>query len=263
MEERRSVDLTTHPYLDGPLPIAFAHQGGASEHPENTMPAFDNAYQLGYRYMETDVHASSDGVLFAFHDPDLQRTCGRPGIIRELSAAEVATARVSGREPIPRLDELLSAWPDAKFNIDCKSDHALPYLLARLDRDDLFDRVCIGSFSDARLDAVRERYGAKVCTSMGPRDVTKVRLGTWLRRTPRFSGAAVPLAAQVPVKQGPLPIVTPSFVDGAHAAGLQVHVWTIDDPAMMNHLLDLGVDGIMTDRVTTLREVMQTRALWR
>jgi glycerophosphoryl diester phosphodiesterase len=234
-----------HPYLDGPRPIAFAHQGGASEHPENTLPAFAHAYELGYRYMETDVHASSDGVLFAFHDPDLQRTCGRPGLIREMTAAEVSTARVAGREPIPRLDELLSSWPEAKFNIDCKSDHALPHLLSRLDWGDVFDRVCIGAFSDARLDTVRERYGTKVCTSMGPRDVAKVRLGTW-----------------VPVKQGPLPIVTPSFVDGAHAAGLQVHVWTIDDPVEMSRLLDLGVDGIMTDRVTTLRDVIRSRGQW-
>jgi glycerophosphoryl diester phosphodiesterase len=169
---------------------------------------------------------------------------------------------VSGREPIPRLDELLASWPSAKFNIDCKSDHALPHLLARLDRDDLFDRVCIGSFSDARLDAVRERYGTKVCTSMGPRDVAKVRLGTWARRTPRFRGPAVPLAAQVPVRQGPLPIVTESFVEGAHAAGLQVHVWTIDDEAEMRRLLDLGVDGIMTDEVTLLRDVIVSRNQW-
>ena len=252
-----------HPYLDGPLPIAFAHQGGASEYPENTMPAFDHAYRLGYRYMETDVHASSDGVLFAFHDADLQRTCGQPGLIRDLTAEQVSTMRVAGREPIPRLDELLSTWPDAKFNIDCKSDHALPYLLQRLDRDDVFDRVCIGSFSDSRLDAVRERYGPRVCTSMGPRDVAKVRLGTWVRRTPRFNGVAAPLAAQVPVRQGPLPIVTKSFVDGAHAAGLQVHVWTIDDPDEMRRLLDLRVDGIMTDRVTALREVIHERGQWR
>ena len=252
----------THPFLDGPLPLAFAHRGGASEHPENTLPAFDNAFRLGYRYMETDVHASSDGVLFAFHDPDLQSTCGRPGLIRDMTATEVGAARVSGREPIPRLDELLTTWPTAKFNIDGKSDHALPYLLARLDQGDMFDRVCIGSFSDARLDTVRVRYGAKICTSMGPRDVAKLRLGTWLRRTPRFRGEAAPLIAQVPVKQGPLPIVTKSFVQGAHDADLQVHVWTIDDPGEMNRLLDLGVDGIMTDRVSTLRAVIEARGQW-
>ena len=253
----------SHPYLAGPTPIAFAHQGGASEFPENTLPAFSNAYGLGYRYMETDVHASRDGVLFAFHDPDLQRTCGLPGLIRDLSSDEISHARVSGREQIPRLDELLSSWPDAKFNIDCKSDHALPYLLERLRRGDMFDRVCIGSFSDARLDAVRNEFGARICTSMGPRDVAKLRLGTWVGRIPNFSGLVTPLAAQVPVRQGPLPIVTKSLVDGAHAAGLHVHVWTIDDAAEMHRLIDLGVDGIMTDEVSLLRKVLSERHLWR
>lgn len=252
----------THPFLDGPRPIAFAHQGGAGEHPENTLPAFQHAFDLGYRYMETDVHASRDGVLFAFHDPDLQRTCGRPGLIRELSAEEVDAARVAGREPIPRLDELVASWPEAKFNIDCKSDHALPHFLEWLQRADVFERVCVGSFSDARLDAVRERFGRVVCTSMGPRDVAKVRLGTWIGRTPRFKGGATPLAAQVPVRQGPLTIVTPSFVEGAHAAGLHVHVWTIDEPDEMHRLLDLGVDGIMTDQVTVLRETIRSRGQW-
>ncbi len=253
----------THPYLGGALPIAFAHRGGTSHHPENTLPAFAHAYELGYRYMETDVHASRDGVLFAFHDADLQRTCGVTGLISEMSAAEVSAVRVGGREPIPRLDDLLSSWTSVNFNIDCKSDHALPFLLQRLDVGDVFDRVCIGSFSDARLDTVRERYGQKVCTSMGPRDVAKLRLGTWLRRTPQFRGEVAPLIAQVPIKQGPIPIVTQSFVQGAHDANLQVHVWTIDDPAEMHQLIDLGVDGIMTDEVTTLRDVIQARGLWR
>lgn len=253
----------THPFLEGPTPIAFAHQGGASEYPENTLPAFDHAYRLGYRYMETDVHASSDGVLFAFHDAHLARACNHEAFIKDMTAQEISALRVMGREPIPRLDDLLSSWRDARFNIDCKSDHALPYLLARLDQGDLFDRVCIGSFSDARLDVVRERFGDKVCTSMGPRDVAKIRLGTWLRRTPRRSGQGAPHAAQVPLRQGPLPIVTRSFVDGAHAAGLHVHVWTIDDEAEMHQLLDLGVDGIMTDRVTLLRDVYERRNLWK
>jgi glycerophosphoryl diester phosphodiesterase len=180
-----------------------------------------------------------------------------------MSADEVSAVRVGGREPIPQLDELIAAWPSVNFNIDCKSDHALPFLLQRLDAGDIFDRVCIGSFSDARLDAVRERYGPKICTSMGPRDVAKLRLGTWLRRPPRSRGEAAPLIAQVPVKQGPIPIVTQSFVQGAHDAHLQVHVWTIDDPAEMHRLLDLGVDGIMTDEVITLRDVIQARGQWR
>lgn len=124
--------MTTHPFLRHKTPIAFAHRGGASDAPENTMPAFAHAMNLGYIYIETDVHATRDGVLLAFHDDDLSRTCGRPGLISELDYSEVSQARVNGTEPIPLLDDLLSAWPQAHINIDCKSDQALKPLADRL-----------------------------------------------------------------------------------------------------------------------------------
>ena len=251
--------MSTHPFLKHSTPIAFAHRGGASDAPENTMPAFQRAIDLGYIYMETDVHVTLDGVLLAFHDDDLSRTCGRPGKISELEYSEVSQARVNGTEPIPLLDDLLSAWPNAHINIDCKSDQALQPLETRLARGDLFDRVCIGSFSDKRLNHLREVFGDKLCTSMGPRDVTKFRLGSWVKATSKFRNIH---AAQVPVSQGPLTIVDRKFVEAAHRADLQVHVWTIDDPIEMKRLLDLGVDGIMTDRPAILKQILQERNCW-
>jgi len=248
-----------HPFLKHKTPIAFAHRGGASDAPENTMPAFQRAIDLGYIYIETDVHVTRDGVLLAFHDDDLSRTCGRPGLICELDYAEVSQARVNGAEPIPRLEDLIATWPDAHINIDCKSDQALQPLEARLARGDLFERVCIGSFSDRRLNHLRETFGDKLCTSMGPRDVTKLRLGSWVRTTGKFRNIH---AAQVPVSQGPLTIVDRKFVDAAHRSDLQVHVWTIDDPVEMGRLLDLDVDGIMTDRPEILKKVMLDRSCW-
>ena len=248
-----------HPFLKHKKPIAFAHRGGASDAPENTMPAFQRAIDLGYIYIETDVHVTRDGVLLAFHDDDLSRTCGRPGLICELDYAEVSQARVNGVEPIPRLEDLIATWPDAHINIDCKSDQALQPLEARLARGDLFERVCIGSFSDRRLNHLRETFGDKLCTSMGPRDVTKLRLGSWVRTAGKFRNIH---AAQVPVSQGPLTIVDRKFVDAAHRADLQVHVWTIDDPVEMARLLDLDVDGIMTDRPEILKKVMLDRSCW-
>jgi glycerophosphoryl diester phosphodiesterase len=248
-----------HPFLKHKIPIAFAHRGGASDAPENTMPAFQRAIDLGYIYIETDVHVTRDGVLLAFHDDDLSRTCDRPGLICELDYAEVSQARVNGAEPIPRLEDLIATWPDAHINIDCKSDQALQPLEARLARGDLFERVCIGSFSDRRLNHLRETFGDKLCTSMGPRDVTKLRLGSWVRTTGKFRNIH---AAQVPVSQGPLTIVDRKFVDAAHRADLQVHVWTIDDPVEMGRLLDLDVDGIMTDRPEILKKVMLDRSCW-
>ena len=255
--------MTTHPYLKHSKPIAFAHRGGASDSPENTMPAFQRAIDLGYIFIETDVHATKDGVLLAFHDDDLSRTCGRPGLISELDYVEVRQARVNGVEPIPLLEDLLSTWPKAHINIDCKSDQALKPLADRLARtagqDEIFERVCIGSFSDKRLVALREQFGPALCTSMGPREVTKLRLGSWVRHTGKFQNV---YAAQVPVNQGPLTIVDKSFIAAAHKADIQVHVWTIDEPTEMHRLLDLGVDGIMSDRPAVLKNVMQERNCW-
>ena len=249
----------THPFLDHALPIAFAHRGGASDAPENTLPAFQRAIELGYRYLETDVHASRDGVLFAFHDDDLSRACGRAGRISEMDAGEVRTARVHGREPIPTLEELIVTWPDARLNVDCKSDHALEPLAARLARGDLWDRVCIGSFSDRRLATIRTALGPQLCTSMGPKEVAMLRLRSWTKTQPR---ELVPLAAQVPPRQGPIPIVDAAFVSHAHDLGLHVHVWTIDSRTEIDELLDVGVDGIMTDSLSTLATALGERGQW-
>ena len=112
------------------------------------MPAFQHAVDLGYTYLETDVHATRDGVLVAFHDADLSRTCGRPGRIDTLPWSEVSAARVAGREPIPLFEDLVGAFPDARINIDCKANSAFPALVASLKRLDCLDRVCVGGFSD-------------------------------------------------------------------------------------------------------------------
>ncbi len=219
------------------------------------MPAFQYAVDLGYRYIETDVQVTADGVLVAFHDDDLQRTTGRAGRISELPWSEVATALVDGTTPIPLLEDLLGTWPDLRVNIDCKSDAAVDALVAALRRTASLDRVCVGAFSDARLRRIRALVGEGLCTSLGPAAVAALRFGL-LRRT-------AAMAAQVPVRQGPLTVTDARFVRRAHALGLQVHVWTIDDPDEMNRLLDLGVDGIMTDRPAVLREVFEARQLWR
>lgn len=219
------------------------------------MPAFEYAVGLGYRYLETDVQVTADGVLVAFHDDDLSRTCGRPGFISALPWSEVKTAMVDGRAPIPLLEDLLGAFPDARINIDCKTDAAVLALVSALQRTNALDRVCVGAFSDRRVARLRALLGPSLCTALGPRGVVALRFGR-----PR---AAAAHAAQVPVRQGRIRIVEPGFVRRAHALGIQVHVWTIDDPADMNRLLDLGVDGIMTDKPAVLREVFEQRGLWR
>ncbi len=243
-----------HPYLDWPGPIAFAHRGGASDNPENTMPAFQHAVDLGYTYLETDVHATSDGVLVAFHDPDLSRTCDRGGTISELPWSEVSKARVDGREPIPLFEELMEQFPQARVNIDCKADSAVDGLIASLRRLDCLDRVCIGGFSDRRLRRLRSGLGAALCSSFGPVQIAALRFGVPVP----WGGQA----AQVPVRQGRITIVDERMVRRAHRHGFQVHVWTIDDPVEIRRLLDLGVDGVMTDRPQVLKDVLVERDEW-
>jgi glycerophosphoryl diester phosphodiesterase len=243
-----------HPYLDWPAPLAFAHRGGASDAPENTLPAFQRAVDLGFRYLETDVHTTADGVAVAFHDDDLLRTCGRPGRISELTWRELSTVRVNGREPIPRLAEIFEAFPTARINIDCKSDAAAGPLGDELARCAVLERVCVAAFSDRRLVRLRRRFGRALCTSAGP-----VELGLL-----RFTGVAPPgpLAAQVPVTMRGVTVVTERFVRTCHRRGVEVHVWTIDDGDEMDRLLDLGVDGVMTDAPGALKDVLTRRGQW-
>jgi glycerophosphoryl diester phosphodiesterase len=252
--------VNRHPYLDNTSPIAFAHRGGTSAAPENTLRAFDDAVNLGYRYIETDVHATSDGKLVAFHDNDLQRTCGKPWRIEETDWQTLSTARIDGSDPIPLLDDLLSTWPNVRINIDCKSDAAMQPLIDTIRRTDCIDRICVGSFSDKRLRHIRLELGADLCTSMGPQEVARLVLSssTGIRLKPSRHA----LVAQVPVRQGPIPVVTRRSIDRAHQLGLQVHVWTIDDPLEIGRLLDLGVDGVMSDDTRALKDVFAARHLW-
>lgn len=249
---------TTLPFLDHPAPIPFAHRGGAGDWPENTMPAFAGAVELGYRYIETDVHVTADGVLVAFHDESLDRVTDRVGLIRELPWSEVRAARVDGREPIPLLEDLLGTWPDLRVNIDPKHDSAVESLASTIARTASLDRVCIGAFSDRRIATLRARLGAQLCTSGGPKAVAKLRAASLGAPLGDLGHACV----QVPVRAKGALLVDDRFVRAAHRRGVAVHVWTIDEPDEMHALLDLGVDGIMTDRPATLRAVLESRGSW-
>ncbi|MEU0601363.1 glycerophosphodiester phosphodiesterase [Streptomyces sp. NPDC006393] len=251
--------LVRHPFLDHPGPLAFAHRGGAAEGLENTVAQFRRAVELGYRYIETDVHATADGRLVAFHDATLDRVTDGAGRIADLPWEEVRQARVAGREPVPLFDELLETFPEVRWNVDVKAEPALGPLLDLIARTDAWGRVCVGSFSEARLVRARRLAGERLATSYGTRGVLALRLRSW-GVPARLRRSAV--AAQVPLSQSGVPVVDPLFLRAAHARGLHVHVWTINEPERMHRLLDLGVDGIMTDHIDTLRKVMEERGVW-
>jgi glycerophosphoryl diester phosphodiesterase len=283
-------------FLDAPGPLAFAHRGGAAHAPENSWRAFEHAVGLGYRYLETDLQATADGVLVAFHDKTLTRVCGQEGQVRRLTRAELSAARIDGTEPIPVLEDLLAAWPDVRFNLDVKDVPAIAPLPEVLRRTNAWDRVCVVSFSASRLRATRRALGRPVCMAASPLGTAAVRFGGPRSRRNRtgpgrqgqgpvtkerglepsggFRGVAPPgqhgqwpltewlTRSGVRCVQVPVSMATPSFIGRSHALGLQVHAWTVNDQPSMQRLLDLGVDGIMTDETVALRELLTARGQW-
>lgn len=244
--------------------LAFAHRGGA-RHPdllglENTLVAFEHAAALGYTYLETDVHATRDGRLLAFHDEVLDRVTSSVGLIGETTYLEMRTALIGGREPVPLMSDLLEHLPGARFNVDVKSDAAVVLLAELVERTGAHDRVCVASFSERRLAAFRRLVTRRVATGYGPAGVGLSRYGPQRLAARLLAGRGD--ALQVPHRTRGLHIVTAGFVARAHSAGRPVHVWTVDDTEEMNTLLDLGVDGLMTDRTDLLREVLVARGQW-
>jgi glycerophosphoryl diester phosphodiesterase len=257
--------VTGFGYLDdAPGVIALAHRGGAG-HPalrgrENTAEAFAHAAALGYGYFETDVHATRDGEVVVFHDDSLDRVTDGTGAIGTRTAAELREVRIGGTAPIPRLVDLLEQFPRHRFNIDVKAPDAVEPLARLVQRLGAEDRVCVGAFTSQRIDHFRRLTGGRIPTAAAPREVAAFLAapGGLARLLTRGRVAVL----QVPRRQGPIPVVTRHLVRAAHAARAQVHVWTVDDPAEMEQLLDLGVDGLVSDRTDLLKQVLRSRGVW-
>ncbi|GAA5162441.1 glycerophosphoryl diester phosphodiesterase [Ornithinimicrobium tianjinense] len=245
----------------------MAHRGFSLEGLENTMAAFEAAVELGFRYVETDVHATHDGVVVAFHDETLDRVTDRTGRIPELSWKQVARARVGGSDqPVPPLEELLGAWPDLRINIDIKTPGAVLPLVRVIERTRAHERVCVTSFSDVRRREALMRLTRPVATSAGQTTAARFRAAAALPALVRTPVVARVMAGvdglQVPVRHSGVEVVTPHTVAAAHEVGAFVHVWTVNDVPEMVRLLDLGVDGIVTDRADLLRDVLRARGEW-
>ncbi|WP_298323004.1 glycerophosphodiester phosphodiesterase family protein [Haloactinopolyspora sp.] len=253
----------THPFFDHPGPLAMAHRGFSTDGLENSMTAVAAAVDLGYRYVETDVRATLDGVAVAFHDATLDRVTDGTGAVAEQPWSRVHRALIGGREPIPTVEELLGTWPDLRLNLDVKSDPAVGPLARAIERTRSHQRVCVASFSDARRRAVLRRLTAPVATSAGLHTVAMFRAASALRLTPVLRAGLRRIdCLQVPERFRFIDVATAAVVADAHAAGLQVHVWTVNEASRMNALLDLGVDGIVTDRADILRDVLTARGAW-
>lgn len=258
--------VTTRAYL-ARTPVALAHRGGSLYAPnvglENTMTAFGNAVALGYTHLETDVHLTRDGELVAFHDTALDRVTNARGRIRDLPWSEVSHAVVGDGGRIPLLTELLDAWPDINLNIDLKAPGTAAPLWRIVEERGLHDQVCVGSFSQRNISHFRRLSRGTVATSAAQVGTALARFGpralTSVFRTP---ADVFQVPASIPVRGRALAVVTRRLVDTAHRHGKQVHVWTIDDADEMHRLLDLGVDGLVSDRIDVLKDVLVSRGAW-
>lgn len=245
-------------YLDTPRPAAFAHRGGAAQNPENTWPAFTYAADLGYTYLETDARSTADGALLAFHDATLDRATDRTGTLLKMTYQQVSAARVHGTEEIPLIEDLLAGLPEQRFNIDLKDAGTIAPLVSALRRTNAWDRVCVSSLSGSRLLAFQRSLDRPVCLAITPTAFTAARYGG----APGQVIAARLARLGARCAQVPKCMATRGFIRRARELGLEVHVWTLNNRQDIERALDLGADGVMTDEIGLLRDILIERGLW-
>ena len=243
------INVSMHSYLDHPACSIFAHRGGSIESYENTIESFNYAVDLGWEYIETDVQLSSDGVPYIFHDDDLHRFIGKKLRFNDLNSNELNKIKLFDRFLIPTLKECMEAFPNTKFNIDLKTNEVMGPAMKYLHSINAHSRVCIASFSDQRLDFVKKNY-PKFCRSMGPSEILSLKLNSLGLK--KFLPEAD--CVQIPIYKYGIKLATKKLIETAHRLNLKVHVWTINDAATMDRLIDLGVDGIITDKPNLLKE---------
>ena len=240
--------------------LAFAHRGANQLAPENTHAAFQIAYDLGYRIIETDAQSSSDGVLYCFHDDHLQRTTGDPRKFEDVHSQDIDQLRINGTHPIPRLAELFEAFPEAYFNIDVKSWAATDPFIALAISINVCDRICVGSFSQRRIEAVTSSVLQNPpARSLGTGGVVEF----YLKHLLNHRGNIKANCAQLPMTYFGVKLITPKTLAYARSKGLKIHVWTINQADEMQNLIDLGVDGIMTDDCVLLKSILKKNGLWK
>jgi glycerophosphoryl diester phosphodiesterase len=235
-------------YFDPPLPRVLAHRGLALDAPENSLLAFGRAAEAGATYVETDVHVTFDGVAVIAHDPTLKRVAGRDVPVAKLTMAELGRVDLGDGHGFCSLEEALDAFPETRFNIDVKIEGAVEPAIAAVTATHATPRVLLTSFSDRRRLRLATLLPG-VATSAGSAGVIRARLagftGSARLLTAVLRGAG---ALQIPERVGPLRLVTAAFVAAAHRVGAEVHVWTVNEASDMRRLLDVGVDGLVTDR---------------
>lgn len=285
-----------HPFIKNHRPLVMAHRGDSANIPENTIQAFEDAYQLQVDCIETDVHMTKDGEFVLFHDPDLGRTTNGTGKLanrtleelKRLDAGYWFTTDAGQTYPfrnkglkIHTLDEIVPMFPNVRFNLDIKSNHpnAPKKLASKLKSLDIEMRVMVGSFHQKQI--ILFRKNSNVASSGGPKEVLKiwVKSKRWKRKIgkltedqllPRteeeirkhqqdvFKNKLTYQALQIPMRFSILKLISPSFIRFAHYLGIAVHVWTINDQQTMEKLINWNIDGIFSDKPRLLLETINS-----
>jgi glycerophosphoryl diester phosphodiesterase len=262
-------------------PLIFAHRGGSGLAPENTWPAFEQAHALGVDGFELDVHVSRDGEVMVIHDADLYRTTDSQGRVSSMTADELSRVDAGykfqraasgglsdGDFPfrgrgvrIPKLRDLLTAFRDELIILELKTRHPIvaERALAVVRETDSLDRVCFGGFSWQMLRGLRA-WEPHACSSASQLETRWSLYGSWAHIGPRWARSQGVRAFQVPEMAGSTRVVSPRFIKLAHAAGLLVQVWTVNEEADMRRLAEWGVDGLITDRPDRARQIWPAAA---
>ena len=229
----------------------FVHRGDTSFFIENTIEAFQSAVSSGYEYLETDLRETADDKIITFHDPNLKRITGANITISETKFSDIRMRRLPSGETIPTIDELLEEFPDSFFNMDLKVSHIEEKVLRKINSHNALERVCLGSFNSRTIKKINA-LEPKILTSMGVSQVIMYKF-FWKKTNSRL--------IQIPTSRYGIKVVTKNFIDRLHEDGYKVHVWTINSESQMQTLIDLGVDGIMTDNAPGLMSVMRQNKL--
>ena len=245
-------------YINNTNIVPIAHRGASLLASENSFDSFRKALNLGYRVIETDIHSSKDGTAYVFHDNTLERLTGENLKISDLKDIDIDSLKVNKSSIIPRLSDVFEEFPEGLFNLDAKTWESTMPLANTIKNMGRSSRVCIGSFNNQRINVIIKELGVETCHSMGTSNVIKFYLGAQLGIGQDFTAQCI----QLPIKQFGISFITEKVLRYARLLGIKIHFWTINNPVTMQKLLELNVDGIMTDDCVLLKKTMEEQNKW-
>lgn len=245
-------------YMNSSNIVPIAHRGASLVATENSFESFRKAFDLGYRVIETDIHSSKDGTAYIFHDNTLERLTGENLKISDLKDVDIDSLKVNKSSIIPRLSNVFEEFPEGLFNLDAKTWEATIPITNTVKKMACSSRVCIGSYNDKRIDAIIRELGVETCHSMGTSNVFKFYLGAQLGIKQNFTAQCI----QLPIKQFGISLITQKILRHARKLGIKIHFWTINNSGLIQKLLELDVDGIMTDDCILLKTIMEKKHKW-